>query len=93
MELHTLRCFVGVADQLSFSRACEPLNLSQPALSRQVRALEDELRMPLFDERNWQRERASYSKISTRSGAERKICRMARPASFEWAPCCRPLKG
>ena len=49
MELHTLRCFVGVADQLSFSRASEQLNLSQPALSRQVRALEDELRMPLFD--------------------------------------------
>lgn len=49
MELHTLRCFVGVADQLSFSRASEQLHLSQPALSRQVRALEDELKMPLFD--------------------------------------------
>ncbi len=49
MELHTLRCFVGVADQLSFSRASEQLHLSQPALSRQVRALEDELGMPLFD--------------------------------------------
>ena len=49
MELHTLRCFVGVADQLSFSRASEQIGLSQPALSRQVRALEDELGMPLFD--------------------------------------------
>lgn len=49
MELHTLRCFVGVAEQLSFSRASIQLHLSQPALSRQVRALEAELGMPLFD--------------------------------------------
>jgi hypothetical protein len=27
MELHTLRRFVGVADKLSFSRACEQLTL------------------------------------------------------------------
>lgn len=49
MELHALRCFVTVADRLSFSRAAEDLKTSQPALSRQIQGLEQELRVRLFD--------------------------------------------
>jgi LysR family cyn operon transcriptional activator len=49
MELYTLRCFVAVAERLSFSRAAEQLQMSQPALSRQVQALEEELKVRLFD--------------------------------------------
>ncbi|HVC79537.1 MAG TPA: LysR family transcriptional regulator [Chloroflexota bacterium] len=49
MELHHLRYFVAVAERLSFSRAADDLELSQPALSRQMRDLERELGAPLFN--------------------------------------------
>ncbi|GAA2116468.1 hypothetical protein GCM10009802_16950 [Streptomyces synnematoformans] len=53
MDVHVrdLRYFAAVAEELSFTRAAERLYVSQPALSKQVRALERQLGYPLFERR------------------------------------------
>src|SRR2546421_12487636 len=48
MELSQLRTFREVAETLSFTRASERLNLTQSAVSHQIKALEVELGEPLF---------------------------------------------
>lgn len=49
MELDQLRHFLKVAELENFTRAAEQVQLSQPALSRSVGRLEEELGQPLFD--------------------------------------------
>ncbi|MCK7582808.1 MAG: LysR family transcriptional regulator [Chromatiales bacterium] len=49
VSLRQLRVFEAVARHNSYTRAAEELHLSQPAVSMQVRQLEDEIGLPLFE--------------------------------------------
>ena len=52
MEIRILRYFSVIAELESFSRAAEILHVSQPALSRQIQDLEEELHTSLFERKN-----------------------------------------
>lgn len=61
MELRLLRSFIAAAEDGNISRAAARLSLTQPALSRQIKTLEDDLGVPLL-------ERAAHSFSLTPAG-------------------------
>ena len=52
MTVVQLECVLEAARQQNFSKAAANLYLSQPTLSRHIQALEQELRVPIFDRTN-----------------------------------------
>ena len=48
MEMHQVRYFLALAEELNFTRASEQCNVTQPSLSRAIKLLEEELGGPLF---------------------------------------------
>src|ERR671929_250176 len=48
MEMHQIRYFLAVCDELNFTRAAEKCHVAQPSLTRAVKLLEEELGGPLF---------------------------------------------
>jgi len=49
MDINNLEAFIEVAESKSFSRSAESLQLTQPAVSKRIAALESELTLKLFD--------------------------------------------
>lgn len=48
MNTIQLECFIAVAQHMNFSRAADELKITQPAVSHQIRTLEEELDVKLF---------------------------------------------
>ncbi len=48
MNTFQLRCFLAVANTLNFARAAQQMNISQPAITHQIKSLENELSVQLF---------------------------------------------
>ena len=62
MEMHEIKYFLVLAEELNFTRAAERCNVSQPSITRAIKMLELELGGPLFPSRT-----VEYS--SVRAGA------------------------
>jgi DNA-binding transcriptional LysR family regulator len=75
MELRQIRSFLSIAETLHFGRTAEMIHLSQPALSLQIRALEDEIGVRLF-ERNRRKTALTAAGVAFREDARGALLRL-----------------
>jgi DNA-binding transcriptional LysR family regulator len=75
MELRQIRSFLSVAETLHFGRTAELIHLSQPALSLQIRALEEEVGVRLF-ERNRRKTTLTAAGLTFRDDAARVVSQL-----------------
>src|SRR5882757_2629845 len=75
MEFRQIRSFLSIAETLHFGRTAEMIHLSQPALSIQIRALEDEIGVRLF-ERNRRKTALTAAGIAFREEATGALLRL-----------------
>lgn len=70
MEIRTLRYFLEIAREENMTRAAEALHVSQPALSKQMRQLEEELGKKLFTRRSFSIELTEEGRILRKRAAD-----------------------
>jgi DNA-binding transcriptional LysR family regulator len=75
MELRQIRSFLSIAETLHFGRTAELIHLSQPALSLQIRALEEQVGVRLF-ERNRRKTTLTAAGVAFRDDAVRAISQL-----------------
>jgi DNA-binding transcriptional LysR family regulator len=75
MELRQIRSFLSIAETLHFGRTAELIHLSQPALSLQIRALEEDVGVRLF-ERNRRKTTLTAAGIAFRDEAARALSQL-----------------
>ena len=88
VELRHLRYFVAVAEELHFRRAAERLYVAQPAVSEQVRKLEEELGVRLFD-----RTQRSVSLTPAGAALLDEARRVLQQAEIARAAACNAARG
>jgi DNA-binding transcriptional LysR family regulator len=77
MELRQIRSFLSVAETLHFGRTAELIHLSQPALSLQIRALEEEVGVRLL-ERNRRKTTLTAAGVAFRDDAARVVSQLGQ---------------
>lgn len=77
MELRQIRSFLSIAETLHFGRTAELIHLSQPALSLQIRALEEEVGVRLF-ERNRRKTTLTMAGLAFRDDAAAALSQLER---------------
>jgi DNA-binding transcriptional LysR family regulator len=75
MELRQIRSFLSIAKTLHFGRSAELIHLSQPALSLQIRSLEEEIGVRLF-ERNRRKTTLTAAGVAFRDNAARVLSQL-----------------
>jgi DNA-binding transcriptional LysR family regulator len=75
MELRQIRSFLSIAETLHFGRSAELIHISQPALSLQIRALEEEFGVRLF-ERNRRKTTLTAAGVAFRDEAARALSQL-----------------